>query len=62
MLGMALAEDPAERIKRDWDVIAYCARYGRADVSDWPMSQAKSFFQALTRIVIRENTQKDEDG
>ncbi len=52
----ALASVPVEvRLARNWDALAYCARYGRIDVDDWARSDALEFQKALGRIVEGEN-------
>lgn len=52
---MMAAAPLEERRRRCWDLVAYCARYGHVDVSEWPRSSALAFERALSDIVHREN-------
>lgn len=53
----ALASVPVEvRLERNWAALAYCGRYGRIDVDDWPRSDADEFRKALGKIVSDENS------
>jgi hypothetical protein len=58
---VVLDEDPLEVISRADRMVAFCARYGRMDVRDWPRSEALGFAEALSKLLESENRPGTED-
>ncbi len=50
-----LDDSPESVIERANNMIAFCSRYGRADVRDWPRSEAMEFASALRSLLDSEH-------
>lgn len=50
-----------EVIERADRVIAFCSRYGRMDVRDWPKGEVAGYANAITKLLKSESDVTTED-